>query len=261
MWSDLKAAAPPVAAAPPTAAGAEQQSTAACVPEHLCGLWQRVALETPDAPTDTTSRVFWLQTPTLFADLRIPATRAVTAGRSRLDEYGCDELVALAQQDGFAGRTALAGDRCSWHREIAYQPPTGLPDEGRLALHGDEIVEHGVHAEYREVWRRVADSEGRWLARRTVGRDGAGRETVRYLVAAGDWFLFARARPGPPLEEAASLLHFGAARGNCREELIALLDFEISLGRRAGAEPWRIELSTLPFREGQLLEAAERAAS
>jgi hypothetical protein len=41
--------------------------------------------------------------------------------------------------------------------------------------------------------------------------------------------------------------------------LIALLDFEISLGRRrGGALPWQITLSTLPFREGRTLTPSER---
>jgi len=221
------------------------------VPRSLCGLWQRLSLETPDAPRDTTTRVFWLQTPTLFADIRVPSLRAVRRDRTRLDEYACDELAVLAQQDGFAGRTALDGALCRWEREVTFQPPTGVPDEGRLTFQGEEIVEDGVHLSYRERWRRVPGSLGDWCAWR--GDDG------RYLVAAGDWFLFVRPRREARLETAASLLHLGAARSNCRDGLIALLDFEISLGRRRGADaPWRIELSTLPFREGCSLEPDER---
>lgn len=230
-------------------------SGAACVarvPARLCGLWQRVSLETPDAPRDATTRVFWLQTPTLFADIRIPSTRAVQPGRARLDDYACDELAALAQQDGFAGHTTLVGDRCRWERTTSFQPPTGFPDEGKLTFHGDEIVEDGIHLPYREVWRRVPGSEGDWIAERSGDR---------YLVAGGDWFLLVRARREATLEQAPSLLHLGASRSNCREGLIALLDFEISLGRRRGDAPWRIELSTLPFREGRTVPPEERGAA
>lgn len=233
-----------------SASGEAVTSCSASVPQHLCGLWQRVSLETPDAPRDTTTRVFWLQTPTLFADIRIPSTRAVQRGRARLDEYSCDELAALAQQDGFAGHTMLDGDRCRWERTTSFQPPTGFPDEGKLTFDGEEIVEDGIHVPYREVWRRVPQSTGEWIAQRSADR---------YLVAGGDWFLLVRARREATLEQAPSLLHLGAARSNCRDGLIALLDFEISLGRRRGDAPWRIELSTLPFREGRTLEPAERS--
>lgn len=236
------------------ASSASSAAVVACatsVPARLCGLWRRVSLETPDAPRDSTTRVFWLQTPTLFADIRIPSTRAVQQGRARLDDYECDELVALAQQDGFAGHTTLDGDYCRWKRTTSFQPPTGFPDEGKLTFQGEEIVEDGIHVPYREVWRRVPQSTGDWIAERAGDR---------YLVAGGDWFLLVRARREATLEQAQSLLHLGAARSNCRDGLIALLDFEISLGRRRGAAPWRIELSTLPFREGQTLAPEERAA-
>ena len=141
------------------------------VPEKLWGLWQRVSLETPDAPSDTTTRVYWLQTPSLFVDIRIPATRALSADCSCLEDYAAAELAVLAQQDGFAGRTLLDGDLCCWQREIAFQPPSGFPDQGRLQFHDDEIVEEGVHLPYREVWRRVADGDGSWVARRTLAAD------------------------------------------------------------------------------------------
>jgi len=233
------------------------------LPEHLCGLWRRVSLETPDAPLDTTTRVFWLQTPTLFADIRIPAIRALSPERTRLDDYCDAELALLAQQDGFAGRTALAADVCQWQREISFQPPIGVPDEGRLVCRGDEIVEDGIHLPYRELWQRVGGSVGSWLARRSITEDPrSGTQTVSYLVAAGEWFLYARSRCGPALEEAPSLLHLGVSRSNCRGGLIALLDFEISLGRRSGgAAPWQITLSTLPFREGCVLSPSERLES
>ncbi|MEW6268185.1 MAG: hypothetical protein AB1689_02665 [Thermodesulfobacteriota bacterium] len=229
------------------------------VPPELCGLWRRVSLETPGAPPDTTTRVFWLQTPTLYVDLRVPAARDVAGARSGLDDCDDAELAALAAQAGFAGWISLEDDVCRWQREIDFQPPSGVPDEGRLGLAGDELVEHGVHAPYREVWRRVPGSTGDWLAGRAAG-DGAGSGRTTYLVAGGDWFLYARSRRMRTLERAPSLADLVAARALGRRALVELLDFEISLGRRRGGSvPWQVVLSTLPFREGSPLAAVSSA--
>ncbi|HEY8517330.1 MAG TPA: hypothetical protein VIS07_17605 [Candidatus Binatia bacterium] len=230
------------------------------VPLELCGLWRRVSYERPDAPPDTTTRVYWLQTPTLYVDLRVPAARDVGAcgAGARLEELSDALLATLATQEGFAGWTSLEGNLCRWHRDIDFQPPSGVPDEGRLEIDGDCIVEHGVHVPYREVWRRVPGSTGDWLAGRAVGDAASGGRTT-YLVAGGDWFLYARSRRSRELPRTDSLADLIAARTLERAELVELLDFEISLGRRdGGAQPWQIVLSTLPFREGATLAPVVR---
>lgn len=238
----------------PSAASPADHGTAPTVPPALCGLWRRVVLESPGAPADTTTRVFWLQTPTLYVDLRVPSSRSLGVPRCALSAMDDRQLAELAQQSGFAGQAFLEGDVCRWRRDVDFQPPTGVPDEGRLEIDGDVIVEDGVHAAYREVWQRVEDSTGDWLARRWTADDGTpgGREC--FLVAGGTWFLYARARGGAPLPHATSLGALAQSRGLDRTALGALLDFEISLGRRAGdVAAWRIELSTLPAREGAAL--------
>ena len=231
----------------------------ATVPPELCGLWRRVVLETPGAPPDTTTRVWWLQTPTLYVDLRLPAARRSVPSRTTLDAASDADLDTLAQQAGFAGQTWLDGTLCRWQRAIDFQPPSGVPDEGRLRIDDGWIVEDGVHAPYLEVWQREDDSFGDWIAHRWTERPGQPGARVCYLVAGGDWFLFARARSGPPLEQAPSLAALLAHRGLDRAGRAALLDFEISLGRRdrsAAPRTWRVEQSTLPEREGEPLGPA-----
>lgn len=231
---------------------------AATVPPELCGLWRRVVLETPDAPPDTTTRVYWLQTPTLYVDLRIPSPRVLAEPRADLASASDADLAVLATQAGFAGQTFFDGGLCRWLRAVDYQPPTGIPDEGRLEIGGERIVEHGVHVPYREVWERVEHSIGDWIARSWVEPAGRSAGRICHLVTGGDWFLFSRARAGAgPLPPAWSLAELIATRGFGRTEIAALLDFEISLGRRgADGAPWIVELSTLPAREGQPLDAA-----
>lgn len=202
------------------------------VPAHYLGVWQRTLLTTTSGVHDTTTQVYWLQTASLFADLRIP----VPAPRSPAE---------LASQAGFAGVTAIDGELCQWHRAIDFQPPSGRDDIGHMHFERpDYLLEDGLDGSYHEVWERLPESLGRnwgvWLAA-FDGRQGC-------LLLAGDYFLFAacRAEQLPHGESLASLLEQG--RGG------RLLSFELSFGRhQGGAQPWHIELSTLPGRSGQTL--------
>ena len=203
------------------------------VPDAYLGVWQRTLLTTRDGTHDSSSKVFWLQTAKLFADLRIPRPRPQTPAE-------------LATQAGFAGVTEVTGERCQWHRAIDFQPPSGRADIGRMHFQrADYLIEDGLDDSYHEVWERLPDSLGRnwgqWL------QAGDGRQGC--LLLAGDYFLFAagRSQPLAPAKSLQALLTAGA-------DSTALLDFELSFGRQQrGVKPWSIELSTLPGRAGQTL--------
>lgn len=225
------------------------------VPDHYLGVWQRLSLENA-AGVDTTTRVYWLQTPLLHADIRVPATRPDFRGKHGLQDLTVDELRLLACQQGFAGVTQVADDICEWYRHIDYQPPSGGRDIGRMAFNADRIVEDGLENSYREVWQRLPDGTGETIALRFLEEHASGGLAMPrkgYLVASGDYFIFARDRAAL-LPKASSLATLLAESSLSRNQIIDILDFEISFGRRLGGRaPWEILLSTLPFREGQAL--------
>ncbi len=229
------------------------------VPERYCGVWRRTLLETPDQ-RDTTTWVHWLQTARWHADLRVPAAAEVGRSAIALDAMSPAQHLALAQQQGFFGRTEVQpqGPRevCTWHRRLDLQPPGLSPDAGWMAFEGEgRVIETGVHGVYREVWERVPGSTGRTrvLADTAAppGDDAEALATARaFLLLAGDWLMRVRPRrvgwpDGTVPGDTLSLLiarHPASAT--------ALLDFEISYGRlRDGA--WRIERSSLPEFEGR----------
>lgn len=223
------------------------------VPAQYLGVWQRLSLESA-AGTDTASRVFWLQTPALHADIRIPADRPMFA--CSLHQLTRSELLYLARQQGFAGATLVNGATCQWRRHIDYQPPNGSRDIGRMTFDGERIVEDGLDSSYREVWQRLPDSIGETIALRfmEVGPlDSCAPPRKGYLLTSGDYFMFARDRAAV-LPEARTLA--GLLADLSREQIIELLDFEISFGRlHGGRVPLEIQLSTLPFREGKAVLA------
>jgi hypothetical protein len=89
------------------------------------GLWRRTMLIDAEGSRDTSTGVLWLQ-----------------------------GLVAYVDSRGFAGRLDQTGDVFEWNRLIDVEPPTPLPDAGRMHWEADTLVEVGVHADYVEHWVR-----------------------------------------------------------------------------------------------------------
>jgi len=227
-------------------------------PAWTTGLWKRDFIRFADGTTDSRTEVYWGQTGSLFVDLRVPADRPLANGRDSFDAFTPDELIALADQKGFAGHIEVTDDDCQWIRYIDYRPATGRPDKGRLRIAGDELWEEGgadtvIGAAYQELYHRVARADAVAIALRQVAPLGAPDAII---IVIADRFMFARSRPRP-LPHAESLGDLAISARNNRALLHAYLDCEIAWGKVSGAIPWTIERSTLPFREGRQLVSAE----
>lgn len=213
------------------------------------GLWRRLVLSLPGNPVDTLTEVGWLQGPGFYIDLRQPIGILGKVEAGCLAELTLDEARILAEQEGFAGTLFLDGNCAEWVREIDFHPPGPIGDVGNLEAHGNLLIERGVHADYVEHWQRepLPLDAPCWAARLST-EDGA----VVFLVRCGARFGYARERSAalPPGETLADRM-----AGATPEEARALVDCEIALGTVV-AEGWRIDRSTLPWREGALLVRA-----
>lgn len=213
------------------------------VPETLRGIWRRLALERADGSGDTETLVVWLQGAALFADIRVPAARLPeVTGFEALDEV---QALAIARQEGFAGRLQWREGACAWRRAIDFRP-LGVLDEGAVRRERRMLVETGLHADYVEHWWQEA--QGTPVVEE---RFDAARKNL--FVRIGDTAILARDRraapPGADLPEQVSR----AAQNRDAAVLRALLDCEISLLRRTG-EVWTVQRSTLPWREGSVVD-------
>ena len=232
------------------------------VSPHYRGVWQRLSLQVAGGERDTSTQVYWLQTPSLYGDIRVPADRPDFSGRRSLQDFDDTELAWLTRQKGFAGLLEAEGDICRWHREVDYQPSTGEDDVGHMHFEGPLLVETGVDREYEEEWRRLTSPDAPYVALELISEIdalGPNRERTGYVLVVGDYFLYVRGRRGalPPGPSLADVTNSARCSRQC---MLDLLDFEISFGRCQGADvPWRIELSTLPFREGQPLFTPDTA--
>jgi hypothetical protein len=219
------------------------------VPTHYRGVWQRHLLETPSLRDDTT-QVFWLQTGRWHADLRIPAGRPDFSRITKLEQCNDRQLAWLATQQGFAGITQVQDTRCTWQRHADFQPDSGKRDIGLMTFTGDRVIETGAEADYLEIWQHLPESRGECAALQLESEYGVTAHRPTWLLWAGEYFVYVRARP-QPLPSAASLSQLIAEARPARSQLLDWLDFEISFGRITGSRAWQIELSTLPFRQGE----------
>ena len=209
------------------------------------GLWRRRLIAWPQGEADTTTEVYWLQGPELYADLRIPTGRPECRA-SCLRELDWAMLGFLARQEGFFGMLEVSSSIGHWHRAFDYQPYTGRQDRGHLAFENGVLIERGVEAPYIEHWFREPHSEE--VMTLSLTADAPSRTGC--LIVAGEAFMFARSRsvPLPPGADLTECLK--TARSLAEEQ--DLFDCEISFGRVRDHQ-WRIERSSLPFREGQAL--------
>ncbi|HMG54346.1 MAG TPA: hypothetical protein VK601_12710 [Kofleriaceae bacterium] len=220
------------------------------------GVWQREWIRRHGGAPDHSVAVRYVQTPSVFGDLRIRDSRPDLASATSLADLSDDQLGQLARQNGFAGVTTMAGANATWHHEIDFQPGDGSPDVGRIEAAGEgAMLEHALDDAYVERWTfvpRTAGPEAGAFAVRVV-RD---ERTTQLLAVAGQRFVYARAR-SHPLPAGESLTELIARNHPGRDALLAWLDCEISYG---AAHDWRIESSTLPWLQGKRLVFADLLA-
>jgi hypothetical protein len=209
----------------------------------LGGLWRRALIAWPDGHSDRHTEVFWLQGPSLYADLRVPAGRPAS-NVACLRDLDRTMLQLMARQEGFFGRFSVADEVGQWQRTFDYQPDTGVADRGTLVFEDGILVERGIDLSYVEHWSRIDSGEGMTLALATE------QGTPGCLVGTRDSFIYARGRvAAPPLGGTLAQLVDGAASLQAAQDLF---DCEISFGRRRGSD-WHIERSSHCFREGASL--------
>src|SRR5438093_825102 len=132
-------------------------------PSWMHGVWTREWIEVRGVRSSRFA-VQYLQTPTLFADMRLPIERPSFSRATSFADLTDAELLLLARQRGFAGRVTAVADTITWHHEIDFQPRDGTADIGRVERVGPgQIYEHALDSSYVESWRSVASGDSAFL--------------------------------------------------------------------------------------------------
>jgi len=214
------------------------------------GAWQRDWVRRGGGPSDRSVTVRYVQTPSVFGDLRIPEALPDMTGATSLADLSEAQLLALAQQNGFAGVATVSGTNATWRHEIDFQPPNKQPDVGRVEmLAPGKMFEHALDDSYVESWSTL-DARPGAFAVRVMREDRA----LYILAVSGQHFMYARARKYP-LPPGKSMIDVFTRLRPDRKAIMAYLDCEISYGNTHG---WWIEYSTLPWLQGKRLAFADR---
>ncbi|WP_296000482.1 hypothetical protein [Rugamonas sp.] len=161
------------------------------VPVDYEGLWRRTVIRRSNGGSDSTTRVWWLQSSRFHIDLRIPADRPAVADAAALALLPPDQLARYAAQTGFAGVTAVDGTRCAWHPEIAFPYVSSEVDAGEMRFDSpDHLHETGLDDSYEEDWLR--EPSGAMRGVRLQDPHGAA---IAYLLISERWAAWACGRP------------------------------------------------------------------
>ncbi len=219
----------------------------------MLGVWDREWIEQAGVRSNA-EVVEYFQSPAWAGDLRIPRDRPPFPQAQSLADLGDAELRALLRQQGSVGRARVAGGVATWTRLIDFQPPTGARDVRHVQRDGKfGMLEHTSDGSRTESWNKPVDDVGGPLLVIDVAR--AGRPD-RVLLVVGKRFLYARNRP-KDLTPAPSLEALARAEHADRRRLLEYLDCEVASGTIGkGPGRWKIERSTLPWREGAVLDFA-----
>src|ERR1700750_2476864 len=95
-----------------TAAGAPYGSSTP-VPTWLQGTWTREWIQEGKEKSNTL-HVHYLQTGSYFADVRVPRDRTLFSNARSFADLTDEQLRLLAGQNGYAGRTTMAGTIATW---------------------------------------------------------------------------------------------------------------------------------------------------
>ncbi len=238
---------------PGTSHAQTSQNVQAPVPEWLRGIWHREWIERAGNRSNTRD-VEYLQTPTLFGDVRFPTDLPAFSQARSFADLTDSELRLLAGQQGMTGLTRVANAIATWDHAIDFQPPDGETDTGRLDLKAKGVMyEHGLDGSYTESWKAAPGNDQRYLVIQ-IARSG---RLDRVLIVAGDRFMYVRNR-AKDLPVADSLDKLIASTNPPRAQIIEYLDCEFSTGQVPnGRAPWIIQRSTLPWRKAHRLELVD----
>lgn len=224
------------------------------------GCWRRSWIEFADGERDDTTIVIWLQTASLMVDVRLPADRADLDCRRGLGDCTIADMRVLAASDASSGFTecgpvttnsdGLRSATASWHTRghgVNFQPVSAFPEPGLMTWSDDATVmfERAPSGAYTEEWRLVPGSrDPLFVASLDSGSMYRGGE-IAVLVRD-------RVVPIPRPARLPELLDEYAGDRTTQE---ALLDCEFSVARLTD-RGWMIFASTLPWKEGTVIDAA-----
>ena len=215
------------------------------VPDWVQGGWSRVLMRTTaTGAEDRTTDCIYLQTGSLYADIRVPVDRPALTGRRGVDDCTPQELAAMSTVSAFAGWCEFKNGVAHWIRPIDLKPPSGREDEGRMAIRDGNLWEYGLEGQHAEEYAprgNGARRKGAWALAPDPVEPRPG-----VLVIIDDLIIRALGRP-QALEVGNTLAERVMSFADDRAALRQLFGCELSL---AIIGDLTVTRSSLAWREG-----------
>lgn len=229
------------------------------VPAWTHGCFRRRSITFFSGAEDACSEVIWLQSRGLSADFRRngPSLRA-RAGE--LAELPLEQLLALARVEGGFAHTRWDGALMHWSGWVSFQTHAKWPEPGRLERVGASLIEFAPSGAYVEDWRFQPCGPGPFIGLSLLDeRDLDGDELLHRgggLIVCGAHAAFVRGRrealPEGRLED------FVRAHAGDVASLRQVFSIDAAYGTATSTPgDYRVQLSTLPWREGEPLLSLE----
>lgn len=228
------------------------------VPDQMIGCWLRKYIRFKDGSVDDSTHVIWLQTASGMGDMRISAERAIFRGQSSFADCSDRELISLAEQDCACAvthfdETTSPYPTASWEigdSGFMQQTVVNYPEDGWFEWkeNGNCMMEYAPSGHYTEDWRLQPNSHTDAL--HLVCEDS---QTTTNLYIAGAHAILTVDR-SVILNDERPLQEIVEANLSKKETIYSYLDTEYSYAKKVNESDYEITLSSLPWREGDILK-------
>jgi hypothetical protein len=231
------------------------------VPDWAIGCMDREYIILDGGAKDP-SVAIWIQTESMFFDLRKRHDRPAFADRNSLEDFSGDELMQLARHSGDVGICSIEDHVATWKGWIDrfgfFSDDVAIfPEDGRLEPKGNVIYEYETpksSVPYEEAWVQQPCDDG-LVAHLTLHADSDPNEVLAVLLVVDRYAGYVekstsanRSSLETQLKEAAGDL----------EHMRQILDCEASYAiRPSDAAAYVVRHSNFPFREGGELDVPQ----
>lgn len=115
------------------------------LPEWMLGLYRRRTITFANGLSDSQTRVFWLQSPGLTIDLRLPLVN-----QQRLI---VDAVHDFAEFEAWYAHSVWMGTELKWRAGVSFQESNRWPEASHLQRVGNCMMEFAPNGAYVEDWR------------------------------------------------------------------------------------------------------------
>jgi hypothetical protein len=236
---------------------AYKQPAQSGVPDWLLGCFRRYSISFADGTSDLNTQVFWLQSRHFTIDIRMALATAQVAAKP-FDAYTNQELLLMANYEGFSATTDWNGEMLSWRdADAALQIHNRWTEPAILKRVGNCMIEFCPSDAYIEDWRAQPTPAGPLVGLRLLEERELATGKLRHkgggLIVCGDYAGLVLGRVDEVVKPAAetTLSDMVVALDGDISGLRKLFNFETSIAKGNLKDGFTVALTTQPNRMGQ----------